>query len=75
MKNEKYTRFFAFSPKASKSRFVKAGLLTYPLFNAFPLPLSGNSGLLLKSYSGITAAGTVQESSLNGLTCFPFNSQ
>ncbi|BBE16390.1 hypothetical protein AQPE_0528 [Aquipluma nitroreducens] len=44
MKNEKDTRFFAFSPKASKSRFVKAGLLTYPLFNAFPFPELENSG-------------------------------
>jgi hypothetical protein len=62
VKNEKNTRFFAFSPKASKSRFVQAGLLTYPPFNAFPPPkYSGNSGSLLKSYSGITAAGTVQE--------------
>jgi hypothetical protein len=74
MKNEKGTRFFAFSPKASKSRFVQAGLLTYPLLNAFPPPeYSGNSGSLLKSYSGITAAGTVQESPTTGLTCFPFN--
>lgn len=36
MKNEKDTRFFAFSPKASKSRFEQAGLLTYPLCNTFP---------------------------------------
>jgi hypothetical protein len=73
MKNEKGTRFFAFSPKASKSRFVQAGLLTYPPFNTFPLRIYRNSGSLLKSYSGITAAGTVQELPLNGLTCFPFN--
>jgi len=76
MKNEKGTRFFAFSPKASKSRFVQAGLLTYPLFYTFPLPeYSGNSGLLQKSFTGITAAGTVQELPTTGLTCFPFNSQ
>ena len=74
MKNEKGTRFFAFSPKASKSRFVQAGLLTYPLFYTFPLPeYSGNSGLLQKSFTGITAAGTVQELPTTGLTCFPFN--
>ena len=73
MKNEKDTRFFAFSPKASKSRFAQAGLLTYPPFNAFPLRNYRNSGSLLKSYTGITAAGTVQESPLIGLTCFPFN--
>jgi hypothetical protein len=73
MKNEKDTRFFAFSPKASKSRFVQAGLLTYPPFNAFPLRIYRNSGSLLKSYSGITAAGTVQESPTTGFTCFPFN--
>jgi hypothetical protein len=36
MKNEKDTRFFAFSPKASKSRFEQAGLLTYPPCNTFP---------------------------------------
>ena len=71
--NEKFTRFFAFSPKASKSRFVQAGLLTYPPFNAFPFQIYRNSGSLLKSYSGITAAGTVQESPTTGLTCFPFN--
>jgi hypothetical protein len=35
-KIEKDTRFFAFSPKASKSRFVQAGLLTHPLFKTFP---------------------------------------
>jgi len=34
--NEKNTRFFAFSPKASKSRFEQAGLLTYPLCHPFP---------------------------------------
>jgi hypothetical protein len=73
MKNEKDTRFFAFSPKASKSRFVQAGLLTYPPFNTFPLLFILEQWFLLKSYSGITAAGTVQESPLNGFTCFPFN--
>jgi len=31
MKDEKFTGFFAFSPKASKSRCDQAGLLTYPL--------------------------------------------
>jgi len=74
MKNMKRIHgFLAFSPKASKSRLVQAGLLTYPLFNAFPLRMFQNSGSLLKSYSGITAAGTVQESSVTRLTCFPFN--
>jgi len=60
----KRIRFFAFSPKASKSRFEQAGLLTYPLFNPFPPRSNPDSGKLLKSYTGLTAAGTVQESSI-----------
>jgi len=60
IENEKITWFFAFSPKATKSFVLQAGLLTYPLFIPFPLLLR-NSGCRLKSYSGITAAGTVQE--------------
>jgi hypothetical protein len=47
----KRIRFFAFSPKASKSRFKQAGLLTHPLFNPFPpLPIAigTDSGALLK---------------------------
>jgi len=59
-KNEKYT-VFAFSPKASKSGVEQAGLLTYPLCNAFPRRLNQHSGSLLQSCKGITAAGTVQE--------------
>ena len=59
----KSIRFFAFSPKASKSRLKQAGLLTHPPFNPFPPRLKMDSGSLLKSYTGLTAAGTVQESS------------
>jgi hypothetical protein len=40
----KRRRVLAFSPKASKSRFEQAGLLTCPLFNTFP-PLPINIGI------------------------------
>jgi len=66
MKNEKDTRFFAFSPKASKSRLVQAGLLTYPLFNAFPLPELGkqwfNVKKLFRNYSSGNCTGITRSS-------------
>jgi hypothetical protein len=64
--------FFAFSPKASKSAVLQAGLLTYPLFSPFPPCVKQDSGYG-KKYSGLTAAGTVQELQQLRLTCFPFN--
>ncbi len=72
MKNEKLTWFSAFSPKASKSRCDQAGLLTYPLLSSFPPQSDRNSGKLQQSYTGITAAGTVQESPDHPVHLFPF---
>lgn len=68
-KKVKSLRFFAFSPKASKSSFEQAGLLTYPLFSAFPSRQPTDSGNSAKKFTGLTAAGTVQESP--GLTDSP----
>ena len=65
-------RLFAFSPKASKSRYKQAGLLTYPPFNTFPSRCNRDSGSLLKSYTGNTAAGTVQEYRIDPFNLFPF---
>lgn len=65
----------SFFAESLKIRNSQAGLLTYPFFNPFPPRFLLEQWLWLKNFTGITAAGTVQDSTIRRFTCFPFDPQ
>ena len=66
---------FSFFAESFKIRNRQAGLLTYPFFSPFPPRFGRDSGLGRSILAGITATGTVQESTIWRFTCFPFDPQ